>query len=173
MSFIFLLPWSHSPSTSSHLQSQPSPPTLICCRLVARSSLTIFDHIECSQLGSSAHGISQASMLKWVAISYSRGLPDPGIELESSTLTGKFFTTESPGKPPTLIKGLLHLKLEKAMAIHSSNPAWEIPWMEEPGGLQSMGSQRDRHNWLEWTRARIANIRQKQNTQAANFADGT
>ena len=29
--------------------------------------------------------------------------------------------------------------LEKEMATHSSIPAWEIPWMEEPGGLQSMG----------------------------------
>ena len=32
--------------------------------------------------------------------------------------------------------------LEKEMATHSSILAWEIPWMEEPGRLQSMGSQR-------------------------------
>ena len=32
--------------------------------------------------------------------------------------------------------------LEKAMATHSSVLAWKIPWMEEPGRLQSMGSQR-------------------------------
>ena len=32
--------------------------------------------------------------------------------------------------------------LEKEMATHSSILAWEIPWAEEPGGLQSMGSQR-------------------------------
>ena len=32
--------------------------------------------------------------------------------------------------------------LEKEMATHSSILAWKIPWMEEPGGLQSMGSQR-------------------------------
>ena len=31
---------------------------------------------------------------------------------------------------------------EKAMAPHSSTPAWKIPWMEEPGGLQSMRSLR-------------------------------
>ena len=31
--------------------------------------------------------------------------------------------------------------LEEEMATHSSIPAWEIPWTEEPGGLQSMGSQ--------------------------------
>ena len=36
--------------------------------------------------------------------------------------------------------------LEKEMTIHSSPLAWKIPWMEEPGGLQSMGSQRVRHD---------------------------
>ena len=36
--------------------------------------------------------------------------------------------------------------LEKKMATHSSIPAWEISWTEEPGGLQSMGSQRAGHN---------------------------
>ena len=36
--------------------------------------------------------------------------------------------------------------LEKEMAIHSSILAWEIPWTEEPGGLQSMGSQRVGHD---------------------------
>ena len=35
--------------------------------------------------------------------------------------------------------------LEKEMATHSSIPAWRIPWTEEPGGLQSMGSQRVGH----------------------------
>ena len=36
--------------------------------------------------------------------------------------------------------------LEKEMATHSSTLAWKIPWMEEPGGLQSMGSQRVGHD---------------------------
>ena len=36
--------------------------------------------------------------------------------------------------------------LEKGMATHSSILAWEIPGTEEPGGLQSMGSQRVRHD---------------------------
>ena len=34
------------------------------------------------------------------------------------------------------------------MAPHSSTLAWKIPWMEEPGGLQSMGSLRVRHDWV-------------------------
>ena len=36
--------------------------------------------------------------------------------------------------------------LEKGMATHSSIPAWRIPWTEEPGGIQSMESQRVRHD---------------------------
>ena len=36
--------------------------------------------------------------------------------------------------------------LEKGMATHSSILAWRIPWTEEPGGLQSMGSQRVGYN---------------------------
>ena len=36
--------------------------------------------------------------------------------------------------------------LEKEMATHSSTLAWKIPWTEEPGRLQSMGSQRVRQN---------------------------
>ena len=36
--------------------------------------------------------------------------------------------------------------LEKEMTTYSSTLAWKIPWMEEPGRLQSMGSQRVRHN---------------------------
>ena len=35
---------------------------------------------------------------------------------------------------------------EKAVAPHSSTLAWRIPWMEEPGGLQSLGSLRVRHD---------------------------
>ena len=36
--------------------------------------------------------------------------------------------------------------LEKEMALHSSTLAWKIPWMEEPGGLQSMGSPRVKYD---------------------------
>ena len=36
--------------------------------------------------------------------------------------------------------------LEKEMAAHSSTLAWKIPWMEEPGGLQSIGSLRVGHD---------------------------
>ena len=36
--------------------------------------------------------------------------------------------------------------MEEGMATHSSIPAWRMPWAEEPGGLQSMGSRRGRHD---------------------------
>ena len=42
---------------------------------------------------------------------------------------------------------VLRRSLEKEMAIYSSILAWEIPWTEEPGRLQSMGSQRVRSYW--------------------------
>ena len=38
--------------------------------------------------------------------------------------------------------------LEEEMATHSSILVWEIPWTEEPGGLQSTGSQRVGHDWV-------------------------
>ena len=40
----------------------------------------------------------------------------------------------------------LTTQLEKAMAPHSSTLAWRVPWTEEPGGLQSMGSHRVGHD---------------------------
>jgi len=44
---------------------------------------------------------------------------------------------------------------EKEMATHSSILAWRIPWTEEPDGLQSMGLQRVRHDWVTNTHATI------------------
>ena len=38
--------------------------------------------------------------------------------------------------------------LEEKMATHSSNLAWQIPWTEEPGGLQSMGLEKSGHDWV-------------------------
>ena len=45
---------------------------------------------------------------------------------------------------PFSLKGHIVMKLEKEMATYSNILAWKIPWTEEPGGLQSMGSQRVR-----------------------------
>ena len=62
-------------------------------------------------------------------------------------LSGKRILLPTQEIQETLIQSLgLEDPLEKDMATHSNILAWEIPWTEEPGGLQSMGSQRVRHD---------------------------
>ena len=62
----------------------------------------VCDLLSCVQLFalpcSSVHGILQARILEWVAIPFSRGLPNPGIEPQSPALQDSF-PSESPGKP--------------------------------------------------------------------------
>ena len=54
-----------------------------------------------------------------------------------------------PAKQETRVRSLgQEDPLEKGIATHSSILAWEIPWTEEPGGLQSMGLQRVGHDLL-------------------------
>ena len=65
------------------------------------------------------HGILQARILEWVAFPFSRGQ----------------YPLRSIKDP-----------LEKEIATSSSSLGWKIPWTEEPGGLQSMGSQRVGHS---------------------------
>ena len=108
--------------------------------------------MDYSPPGFSVPRISQTRILQWVAIPFSRGLPDLGIEPMSPALAGGFFTTEPPGKALSqleqskkcqchqVIRQGLAMFLEKAVETHSSVLAWRIPWTEEPGGLQSMGS---------------------------------
>ena len=77
--------------------------------------------MDCSSPDSSVRGIFQARVLEWGAIAFST---------MQETLV-QFLGQEDP--------------LEEEMAPHSSILAWKIPWAEESGGLQSMGSQRVRH----------------------------
>ena len=72
-----------------------------------------------SPSGSSVHGLSQARILEWDAISSSGDLPNLGIEQMSPALPGRFFTTEPPGK----VKSLSHVQL------------YVTPWTEEPTRL--------------------------------------
>ena len=71
---------------------------MVCCCLVAKSYLAVHNPMDCGLPGSSVHGISQARTLKWVVISSSRDLPNPGTEPVTSLLAGEFFTTEPRGK---------------------------------------------------------------------------
>ena len=58
------------------------------------------DPMDFSLLGSSVHGIFQARILEWVAIPFSRESSQPRDQTLVSCITGRFFTTEPPGKPP-------------------------------------------------------------------------
>ena len=91
--------------------------------LVAQLCSTLCDPMDCSPPGSSVHGISQARILEWVAISFSRGSSKPrdwtqvfhivgrrftvwaipfsrgSSQPQASCIAGRFFTYEPPGKP--------------------------------------------------------------------------
>ena len=87
------------------------------------------------------YGVAQSrTWLKRLSSSSSRpplGLPWCSDSKESTCNVGE----------PGWIPGSGRSPLEEGMATHSSILAWEIPWTEESGGLQAMGSQRVRHNW--------------------------
>ena len=128
--------------------------------------LTLCDHMDCSPPGSSVHGILQARILEWLAISYYRGPPWPRDQTCFSVGLLMLF-------PPVFafmtLRAFLKLRdfylwchaynagdvqpqgqkdpLEKAMATHSSILAWKIPCTEERGRPQSLGSQRVGHDW--------------------------
>ena len=71
---------------------------------------SLCDPMDCSLPGSSVRGILQARILEWLAISFSRDLPDPGIKPEFPAypaLAGGLFTTEPLGSPD---RGLLFTK---------------------------------------------------------------
>ena len=71
----------------------------VCVCSGAQSCPTLCDPMDCSPPGSSVHGILQATILGWVAISFSRGFSDPGIEPGSSALQEDALLSEPPEKP--------------------------------------------------------------------------
>ena len=83
------------------LNEAPQSSLSVMCS-VARSCMTLWHHGLCSPVISSVHGIFLARILKWVAISSSRGDSHPGVKPrspESPESADRFLTTEPPGKP--------------------------------------------------------------------------
>ena len=77
----------------------------------AESCPTLCDPMNYSSPGSSVHGIFQARILEWVAISFSRDLPVPGIELASlasPAVASRFFTTAPFRKPILQVHMMLY-----------------------------------------------------------------
>ena len=96
--------------------------------LLVQSCLTLCDRMDYSPPGSSVHGILQARILEWVAISSSRDLPNPGVKLPSPALAGRFFTTEPPGKPhPPCYHSQMGMKMRK------NQSKWIILWNTAKG----------------------------------------
>ena len=69
--------------------------------------LSRFSRVRLLPPGSSLHGILQARIMEWVAISFSRGSPNPGIELGSPALQADSLPTELRGKANTKIKDIV------------------------------------------------------------------
>ena len=69
---------------------------------VAQLCLTLWDPMDCSLPGSFVHGIFQARVMEWVAISSFWGFPNPGIEPGSPTLQVDTLPSKPQGKPITL-----------------------------------------------------------------------
>ena len=70
----------------------------MCVCSGAQSCPTLCIPMDCAP-GSSVHGILQARILEWVAVSFSRGSSRPKDQTWVSCTAGRFFTTEPPGKP--------------------------------------------------------------------------
>ena len=69
------------------------------CMLVAQLCQTLCDPMDCNPPSSSVHGIFQARILEWVAISFSRASSQPMIEPGSPALQADSLTAEPPRKP--------------------------------------------------------------------------
>ena len=128
-----------------------------------QSCLTLCDPRDCSLPGSSVHGILQARILEWVAISFSRGSSWTSDRTQVSFIAGRFFTIWAMEcftlieEINTICEGvhlcfrfypILVFFLVKEMETHSSTLAWRILWTEELSRLQSMGSLRVGHYWV-------------------------
>ena len=74
----------------------------VCACFVAQSCATLCDPMDCDPPGSSVHGILQARILEWVAISFSRGSSPPKDEPRSPALQADSLPSEPQGKPRLL-----------------------------------------------------------------------
>ena len=120
----------------------------------------------CGLPGISVHAILQARMLEWVAMSFSRGSSLP----RDWTWVSRVAADSLPSEPPYVWWASQVVRWKRicipvqetsrfapwvgkilwSRKWQPSPVAWKILWTEELGRLQSMGSQRVRHNWSNW-----------------------
>ena len=95
----------------------------VCCCLVTKLCSPLFHPMDCSLPGSSIHGISQARILEWVAISFSTGSSWPGSQTCITCISSKFLTTEPLGKPNNAyLVAMLCVKLFLICTIYYYKP---------------------------------------------------
>ena len=105
----------------------------LCCAKVYKSHLVIFVSISITLEGGSKRILLWFMSQSVLPMFPSRSFIVLGLIFRSIIHFGFIF--------------VYGVRVEKAMAPHSSTPAWKIPWTEEPGRLQSIGSQRVGHDW--------------------------
>ena len=115
-----------NPSTLQHScfsVNQPTPETLASPKWneVAQLCPTLCDPVDCSSAGSSIHGILQARILEWVAISFSRGSSPPRDWTQVSRIVGKMLQPLSHQGSQPSIKSTFIL-LRKIMPDYYSSP---------------------------------------------------
>ena len=139
-----------------------------CVCMCAQSCLTLCDPMDCSPPGCSVHGISQARILEWIAISYFRGSSQKGLNLHlfaSPALAGRFFTTwatgEASGSPTHLLRHSAKSSLNnhicktcKYLDGDTSLSVMSISLVLSDGGNLSLSEEMLFH-WYKWVWMRI------------------
>ena len=125
------------------------------CILAICSQYPVFFHILSSSVLTLGNGYSPEAARLQVLFSFLGALRPQKFTFGGSKLLMTLTSLEEmvaqnlPAMQETQVQSLgWEDPLEKEMATHSSILAWRIPWTEEPGRLQSMGSQRVGHNWV-------------------------
>ena len=104
-------------------------------------------HRAPTDLGSSSYSVTSFCLFTLFMGFSRKDFPGVSDGKASAYNAGNLGSIPGSGRSPREGNGYpLQYSLEKAMATHSSILAWKIPWMEEPGRLQSMGLQRVGHN---------------------------
>ena len=131
--------------------------------IVAQSCPTLCNPVNCSLPGSSVHGIFQARILEWVAISFSRGSSPPGIQPGSPALQAESLPSEPPGKPHTVINshcsGLVYRTSAVFPwypgAIDSRTPLWilksenaQVSYIKWPSTLRPLYQEASAVGWI-------------------------
>ena len=116
---LLLIPWKYWLICAIKMFKKMSQ--YMCCVLKSLSCLWLCDTIDCSLPGSSVHGISQARILQWVAISFSRGSSQPRDQTQVSYIAGRHFTVRATRKAQ---HPLDHWKTKRVPEKHLFLPYW-------------------------------------------------